>query len=244
MTRVLIFQHLEREGPGLFMEVAHKRRLPVSIFRLDRGDCFPQVKNEDLLIILGGPMSVKDINSLNYPWMAKEIQIIKDALDKRIRIIGICLGAQLLASAAGGNVEPLLESSSKKIIPEVGWDPIFLKTNASNKLFDTVLASPLDVLHWHEDRILLPSSATLIGSSKRCKEQFFQIGEFSYGLQFHIEIDNNMVQSWVEEDSQFIKLTLGQNAKEKILKQQSIYCEKTINRRLLMIETLFDAIDI
>tara|TARA_Y100001968_G_C19295504_1_gene686420 strand:- start:2 stop:736 length:735 start_codon:yes stop_codon:yes gene_type:complete len=244
MTRLLILQHLEREGPGLFSKVAHQRGIPVFTFRLDLDDAFPQIEKKDLLLILGGPMSLNDINSPKYPWMLKELEIIQEALNKGIRVIGVCLGAQLLAKAAGGDVEPLIDSFSSKSLPEVGWSPISLTEDSNNNFFDSVFGTPLDVLHWHGDRILLPKSARLIGSSQRCKEQFFQIGEFAYGIQFHIEIDSKMVKRWVEEDFEFIRLTYGPNAKKIILKQQNIYCDKTIDSRLFFIEKLFEAVNI
>tara|TARA_B100000700_G_C14819440_1_gene749125 strand:- start:104 stop:838 length:735 start_codon:yes stop_codon:yes gene_type:complete len=242
MSRLLVLQHIEREGPGLFTKVAKKFGLPVFVFRLDLGDNLPQIEKEDLLLILGGPMGLQDTNNPNYPWMLTELNLIREALDKEIRIIGVCLGAQLLAKAAGGDVTSILDSSSLKLLPEVGWGTILLERNFTKKIFKDAPMPVLDVLHWHGDRILLPSSARLIGSSKRCKEQFFQIGNFAYGMQFHIEVDGSMVKRWVEEDFEFIKLTLGPNAKQIILEQQKSYGDNSIDKRLYILKKLFQLI--
>lgn len=241
MRRLLVLQHLNREGPGLFAHVAKKRGLNVRIFRLDLGDELPQINKEDLLLVLGGSMGVKDINTYKYQWLAKEILLIKDALNKGIGIIGVCLGAQLLSKAVGGDVEPLLDSASL-LSPEVGWDKIFLASRSCEKIWGSLLDKPLEVLHWHGDRILLPKSAQLIASSNRCKEQLFKIGEFAYGLQFHVEVDQNMIEKWIEEDFEFIQLAIGLKAKEILLAQQEKYGEETLHRRLLVVNKLFEAI--
>ena len=112
------------------------------------------------------------------------------------------LGAQLLASAAGGDVEILKSGSPPKALPEIGWSQIFI--DKSNKDFKALFEEPFHVLHWHGDRILLPNKAELIASSARCKEQFFRIGNFAYGLQFHIETTGRMINNWIKEDKDFV----------------------------------------
>ena len=207
MKRLLVLQHLEIEGPGLFYHVARKKKMNIEIIRLDLGNDIPKTKNDDLLLIMGGPMGIKDIGSIKYPWLKSERDFIKSELKKNTRIIGVCLGAQLLANAAGGDVEILKYGSPPKPLPEIGWSPVFF--NKSNKAFDQFCETPFYVLHWHGDRILLPENAELIASSKRCKEQFFKIGELAYGLQFHIEINKEMTERWINEDKLFISKGLG-----------------------------------
>ena len=125
IKRLLVLQHLEIEGPGLFEQ------------------------------------------------FAKERDFIKKELENERPIVGVCLGAQLLASAAGGGVEILKCGSPPKALPEIGWSQIFI--DKSNKEFKSLFESPFHVLHWHGDRILLPNKAVLIASSARCKEQFFRL---------------------------------------------------------------------
>ena len=172
--RLLILQHLEREGPGLFLQIAEERGFNVSTFRLDLGDSLPKLRNGDLLVVLGGPMGIRDIGNPIYPWLIKEIDLIKKALDQKVGIIGVCLGAQLLAYAAGGDVEVLQERIFHQPLAEIGWHTICSHSFEKDNKLTTLLCNPFPVLHWHGDRILLPTTAELIGSSKRCMEQFLK----------------------------------------------------------------------
>ena len=240
MSRLIVLQHLEREGPGLFLKIAQERGMPIKTFRLDLGDTLPKLFNGDLLLVLGGPMGIRDINTGKYPWLIKELNLIKEALIKQIPTIGICLVAQLLAYASGGEIEVLLEESSSKPLPEIGWSTIYAKIQDKPNLLCTFLQNPLSVLHWHGDRVILPASAELIASSSRCKEQLFKIGSLAYGLQFHVEIDDEMVLRWIEEDYEFIVSSLGDNAKSILENQQMDYGNKTLKNRLLFLNKIFD----
>tara|TARA_Y100001968_G_scaffold320271_1_gene352998 strand:- start:209 stop:943 length:735 start_codon:yes stop_codon:yes gene_type:complete len=242
MKRLLVLQHLEREGLGLFSKIAKKRGMIVIVFRLDLGDSLPELVKGDLILILGGPMGIKDINNPSFPWLFDEIEFVKEALNKKLGIIGVCLGAQLLAYAAGGDVETLMAGSPPKPLPEVGWAPIFLNSNAKTGSLISFLEKPINVLHWHGDRILLPRRIELIASSNRCKEQFFKIGPFAYGLQFHIEIEDKMVSKWIDEDSHFIRSSLGENAPSLLEAQQKEFGGKTLQFRLRLLNQLFDLI--
>jgi len=197
IRRLLVLQHLEIEGPGLFEQFAKERNFKIEIIRLDNKNALPQTKNGDLILIMGGPMGVKDIGSDRYPWLKLERDFIKKELENERPIVGVCLGAQLLASAAGGDVEILKYGSPPKALPEIGWSQIFI--DKSNKDFKALFEDSFHVLHWHGDRILLPNKAVLIASSARCKEQFFRIGNFAYGLQFHIETTRGMIKSGLKK---------------------------------------------
>ncbi len=242
MARLVVLQHLEREGPGLFARIAEERGMNLCIFRLDQGSSLPELLNGDLLLVLGGPMGVRDINNSKFPWMDAELDLIHSALTKNIRVIGICLGAQLLAHAAGGDVEVLMGESSSNPLPEVGWGNIFFNGKWKKELGSSFRGGSLNVLHWHGDRILLPPSAELIASSNACKEQLFKIGPFAYGLQFHIEIDDEMVAQWINEDVKFITSALGEDAQVTLQKQQQQYGNKTLERRLFLLRRIFDLI--
>ncbi len=238
MKRLLVLQHLEIEGPGLFCQIAKERDMNIEIIRLDLGNRLPKTNKDDLLLIMGGPMSVKDIGSKKYPWLKFERDFIKSELNKKTRIIGVCLGAQLLANAAGGDVEILKDGSPPKPKPEIGWSQVFFNksSNDLNKFHET----PFHVLHWHGDRILLPQNAELIGSSKRCKEQFFKIGDLAYGLQFHIESSKEMAERWINEDKLFISKGLGPKGQAILREQEKQFGENTILIRKLLINKLFN----
>ena len=193
IKRLLVLQHLEIEGPGLFEQIA------------------------------------------------KERDFIKKELENERPIIGVCLGAQLLASAAGGDVEILKYGSPPKALPEIGWSQIFI--DESNKDFKALFEDPFYVLHWHGDRILLPNKAVLIASSARCKEQFFMIGNFAYGLQFHIETTGRMINNRIKEDKEFVIKGLGLNGQEILKEENKKYIDKTFLKRKLLISKLFELLD-
>ena len=241
IRRLLVLQHLEIEGPGLFEEVAKERNLKIKIIRLDKKDNLPQTKKGDLILIMGGPMGVKDIGSDRYPWLKLERDFIKRELKNKKPIIGICLGAQLLASSAGGSVEVLKYGSPPKALPEIGWSQIFI--DKSYKDLKELFQESFEVLHWHGDRILLPNKAVLIASSMRCKEQFFRIGDSAYGLQFHIETTKGMVDKWIQEDKEFIFRGLGSNGQEILKEENKKYSFKTSLKRKSLINKLFELLE-
>ena len=241
IKRLLVLQHLEIEGPGLFKQYAEERDLKIEIIRLDKKDNLPQTKDGDLILIMGGPMGVKDIGSDKYSWLKSERDFIRRELENKRPIIGVCLGAQLLANAAGGDVEILKYGYPPKESPEIGWSQIFI--DKSNKDFKTLFEDPFHVLHWHGDRILLPNKAVLIASSSRCKEQFFRIGDFAYGLQFHIETTGEMINKWIKKDKEFVFKGLGSNGPEILREGNKKYSDKTFLKRKLLINKLFDLLE-
>jgi len=241
MRRLLVLQHIEIEGPGLFEQCAEERDFKIKIIRLYEQDNIPQTQKGDLILIMGGPMGVKDIGSEKYSWLKLERDFIRRELKNKRPIIGVCLGAQLIASAAGGDVEILKYGYPPKELPEIGWSQIFI--DKSNKDFKELFEEPFHVLHWHGDRILLPNKAVLIASSTRCKEQFFRIGNFAYGLQFHIETTGGMINKWIKEDKEFVLKGLGKNGQEILREENKKYSDKTFLKRKLLINKLFELLE-
>ena len=123
-------------------------------------------------------------------------------------------------------------------MPEIGWSPVFF--NQSDNDLNKICEPPFHVLHWHGDRILLPKNAELIASSKRCKEQFFKIGELAYGLQFHVESNKEMTERWINEDKLFINKGLGPKGQSILREEEKHFGEKTILKRKLLINELFN----
>ncbi|KGG33529.1 GMP synthase - Glutamine amidotransferase domain [Prochlorococcus marinus str. SS51] len=231
-----------REGPGLFAKVALQRGMNVIICRLDLGDAVPDLLEEDVLLILGGPMGLRDMNNDNYPWLLKEISLLQVALQKKIPVIGVCLGAQLLAYAAGGKVERLTLGKNKKEGLEVGWGSIYF-INANNPFNFSGDLRP-KVLHWHGDRIILPEGAQLIASSDICAEQFFCIPPCSYGIQFHVEIEEHIFSQWISEDKEFIQKAFGDKASTILKQQQKKFGAQTLNHRINFIDKLYEVLEL
>ena len=234
-----ILQHLDREGPGLFREIAEGKGFITKIYRIDLGDKLPIVKKNDLILILGGPMGLEDISNGKFPWMKDEVNLIKKSFKDNIGIIGVCLGAQLLAYATGGSIEKLMGGKPLKLMPEVGWSEILI--NKKSK-YNQIFTKPLYGLHWHSDRINLPPNAELIASSDLCKEQLFKISDSCFGIQFHIEYEDKMVKKWIKEDYKFINHALGPEGQKILGKQNDRYGNRTIKQRVLLINKLIDII--
>ena len=242
MKKLLVLKNIEREGPGLFLKIAKEKGFFPEIYNLSLGEKLPEPKKDDLILIMGGPMSVRDINNEKYFWLREETYFLKKAIENQISIIGVCLGAQLLAYVLGGKIERLKDQSNKENKPELGWSEISSIDEKCNEEISLRIKEPLRVLHWHGDRIILPPQAQLLASSTRCREQLFKVGELIYGLQFHVETEGSMTSDWIKEDKKFIISRLGKNG-QKILKNQCIKFElSTLNERILFIKKLLDKI--
>ena len=236
---LVIIRHIEREGPGLFLRLAHENGIEVKEIHVYLGQLIPIPKETDIFLFLGGPMGISDLENPNYPWLKDEIALIKELLHVEIPFIGICLGAQLLAYASGGNVTPLLDSETKVPLAEIGWAPIKVIDETMSKSLIKGINKSIFSLHWHSDRILLPSRAHIIASSVRCEEQIFRIGKFAYGLQCHLEILLEDLSRWTEEDNEYIIKNLGRDGPKEINKQNERYCQITQKQRIRFIGYLF-----
>ena len=242
MKKLLVLQHIGREGPGLFLKIAKEKGFLPVIYNLSLGEELPDAEKEDLILIMGGPMSVNDINNVKYFWLRDEIEFIKRAIENQISIIGVCLGAQLLAHVLGGKIERLKDESNKENKPELGWSEISSIEEKSNEKISLSIKGPLKVLHWHGDRIILPPQAKLLASSNRCREQLFKVGESIYGLQFHVETEGLMTSNWIKNDKKFIISGLGENGQNILKRQCKKYESSSHNARVLFIKELFNQI--
>ena len=192
VVRCLVIQHVEGEGPYAIGDALSEHSIEQQRCSVFEGEEIPRsVEDLDGLVVMGGPMSAR--SDEHFPTRRAEIELIERALRQEIPILGICLGAQLLASAAGGEVRRGDSGS------EIGWGQVTLTKAASlDPLFAAVPRS-LEVLHWHEDTMALPQDAVLLASSDRYASQAFRIGSSAWGLQFHLEVDDRAVACFVEE---------------------------------------------
>jgi len=138
---------------------------------------------------MGGPMSANDVH-LTY--IRDEIRLLMQAVGTDFPVLGICLGAQLLAKAAGANIVP-------SPVRELGWYRLFPTPDArTDALFSSLPADGLDVFQWHGETFLLPKDATLLASCPKVPNQAFRLGSCQYGLQFHVEVDETTIHQWIE----------------------------------------------
>jgi len=217
VQELLVVQHIEREGPGLLAQVATERDLAVRILRPFAGDPLPDALRPDqILAVMGGPMGVADLGDPAFPWLEPLVILLRRALADERPVLGFCLGAQLLAHAAGGGAIPLTVGDPPLPHRELGFGAIsFTRSPAEEPLLQDLPASLL-VLHWHGDRIELPPAATLLASSLACREQLFRIGSRTFGLQCHIEVTAAALERWIVEDASFVRAALGAGGADRI----------------------------
>jgi len=182
------FQHVAFEGLGSMEAWLTNKSYAISSTRFcDHDYQLPSVDTIDLLIIMGGPMSVNDESI--YPWLTEEKQFIRDYLVTGNPLVGICLGAQLIASALGASVYPNPE-------PEIGWYPVFACENSQTNAFE--FPTEHTAFHWHGETFDLPDGATRLARSHGCKNQAFQLRDNIIGLQFHLETTARSAQDLVK----------------------------------------------
>jgi len=171
-------QHVPFEGIGSMEPYFISRGDQINSTRLFINESFPNLDDFEFLIIMGGPMGVYDESK--YHWLAGEKSFIRDAVKAGKKIIGICLGAQLIAEVMGARVY-------KNDYREIGWFPLEIAEEIEDNVLAGVLPEGLEVFHWHGDTFDIPDAGILLASSKACRNQGFIIDNRIIGLQFHLE---------------------------------------------------------
>lgn len=173
--KVHVLQHVQFEGLGCIERWLETQGAQVGFTRLFQGDTLPTPNSIDMIIAMGGPMSVND--EKEFAWLKQEKQFIRDAIARGVPILGICLGAQLIASVLGERVY-------RNKLKEIGWFPIQAVPTA-----EPAFRFPAEclVFHWHGETFDLPTGAVLLAKSACCENQAFQLMSNVIGLQFHLE---------------------------------------------------------
>jgi len=180
-----ILQHVPFEGLGSIQQWLDRQKYTVTYTHFFDTAILPPVEEVDLLIVLGGPMSVNDEQNLS--WLRGEKRFIAEAIASGKPVLGICLGAQLIASALGASVYRASES-------EIGWFPVY---GLPKTIGAFSFPEETNVFHWHGDTFDLPSHAIHLAKSAVCQNQAFQIGPRAIGLQFHLEVTPESVAAMV-----------------------------------------------
>lgn len=176
--RISCLQHVPFEGPAHIAAWAFRHGHQLATSHLYAGDPLPDLDRFDRLVILGGPMGVAD--EAEHSWLAPEKARIEEAITAGKIVVGICLGAQLIAAALGARVE-------RNPVKEIGWFPIQLTdAGRAHPLCDGLPVAPT-VFHWHGDTFALPSGALHLARSDHCDQQAFLFDGRVLGLQFHLE---------------------------------------------------------
>lgn len=184
MNRWAVIQHVPFEHPGLISTVAAEHGVELEVHRTYRGEPLPRPDELAGLVVLGGPMGAHDDSE--HPHLAAERALLAAAVERELPVLGVCLGAQLLAAGLGAEV-------SRGPAFELGVGEVELVAD------DPVLGpagSTLPVLHWHQDTFALPDGGVLLARSDRYAHQAFRVGKRAYGLQFHVEVDRDLAASF------------------------------------------------
>ncbi|MGI9289853.1 MAG: type 1 glutamine amidotransferase [Gammaproteobacteria bacterium] len=222
MKRLLVFQHVPHEILGTFNPLLKQAGFRIRYINFGRTpDEQPNVEKYDGLIILGGPMCVDQTDS--HPHLLTEIKAIETAMQNNMPVLGICLGAQLIATTLGAKVKrnPVKEIGWYDVTPtEVGTkDPLFSCFNGTEKIFQ-----------WHGDTFEIPHGGEHLATSPECTNQAFRYGERTYGLQFHLEVDEPLIQRWLKTPvhiRELEELPEQRFRPEHILKETEQYIDNT-----------------
>lgn len=188
--KVQVLQHVPFEDVGAMGPWLAARGATLSYSRLYADPDLPAPEGIDLVIAMGGPMSVNDETEL--PWLRAEKAFLREVVARRVPVLGVCLGAQMIASALGARVYPNAEK-------EIGWFPVRSAAGRARAAADRFgFPDESRVFHWHGETFDLPPGAVRLASSAACANQAFQIGRHVIGLQFHLETTPESAAALIE----------------------------------------------
>jgi GMP synthase-like glutamine amidotransferase len=217
---VLILKNVPHEGPGTIEDFLRERKMAFYIIDLQSEE-LPVTESFDTLVIMGGPMSVNDTDQ--YPFVTKEIELVKEFINRGKKVLGVCLGAQIMATALGADVYPGPEK-------EIGWFDIEVEGNGTrDRLMTTLATDPADgayrnsfkVFHWHGETYDMPEGSVRLARSELYRNQAFRYGKNVYALQFHVEVTNEMIDDWFKNDPV---------ARERMNKETDLFCRELSSR--------------
>lgn len=196
--RLHVIKHVPYEGPGAVAAWAQARGHHMAVTELGLGQPLPLLKDFDVLVLMGGPMSVHDDE--RYAWIRQEKALLRETMLAGKKMLGICLGAQMIASALGAAVTPNPQK-------EIGWFPVEVVKEGRDHPFLAGLPLALTVFHWHGETYALPPGAMRLWRSTGCQQQAYALGRQVLGLQCHPEVNEQSLKDMLEHGRAELDLT-------------------------------------
>ena len=230
--RVHFIQHVSFETPGYLLTWAESNKYSVSYSKVYETAHFPETNLFDLLIVLGGPMNIYEEGTYN--WLKSEKYFIKKSIKDNKKVLGICLGAQLVADALGSKITPNYQK-------EIGWWPVKKTDYPQINSLTSHLPDEFMSFHWHGDTFDLPEGAIQLFSSNACHQQGFLHGQNTAALQFHLEVTSALICEMIKYEKEELKPSPFVQTEESIqnltplhIKIQEHYLTGFINNFLIM----------
>jgi GMP synthase (glutamine-hydrolysing) len=220
MKKLLVLQHVAHELLGTLNPLLKRAGFRIRYVNFARHpDAQPSLDGYDGLVILGGPMSVNDSNRL--PHLTTEMKLIEQAMKLNLPVLGICLGAQLIARTLGAAVYPNREK-------EIGWYDVSPTDHAQRDPLLSAFEETEKIFQWHGETFDIPRSTSHLAFSSLCANQAFRYERNVYGLQFHLEVDAPMIHRWlrVSENQREIASLGGASSAERIDRETSAHIER------------------
>jgi len=189
VARICVVQQAESCGPGQIAEVFARHGVAWDLCHAGDGEALPDVHDAAGFLLLGGPMSVND----PLDFLAAQMRLIEEAVRLDAPVLGVCLGAQLVAKALGARVR-------KADVPEIGWTPVWLTTEGTDDALITGIRPGDPVMQWHNETFDLPHGAVRLAYSEHCENQAFRLGNRVHAVQFHPEATPGIIRQWIAAD--------------------------------------------
>jgi GMP synthase-like glutamine amidotransferase len=222
--RIHYIQHVAFEGLGAMHPYLLDKGHDLSVTHLYAGDALPTVDDFDWLIVMGGPMGIYDYDE--YPWLTVEKVFIKQTIDAGKTVLGVCLGAQLMADVLGSTADKRAVYAGQH--KEIGWFDIQKSSELDGTVLGDVFPNTLEAFHWHGDMFDIPDGAQAVGTSAACPNQGFVYDNRVVGFQFHLETTFESASALIEncgdelDDSPYVQSKeemLGEPTRFKRLNQ-------------------------
>ncbi len=189
-TAVLVLRHVPFEHLGYAADVLQEENIGFRYCEMGEPVSPQELRDAAGLIVMGGPMSANDPE----PWVERETAVIRGAIDAGRPVLGICLGAQLVAKTLGAQVY-------RNRVKEIGWSEVHWTAAAASDALFAGLRSPEAIFQWHGETFTLPEGSEKLAWTRDCDNQAFRWGQIVYGLQFHPEVTPEMIEDWCRQDA-------------------------------------------